>query len=105
VDADLAAKPRALAERVRRNVPLRRDPERFHVAKSCICQDLEHMAERLDVLVGAICANATVATVVMAAIAIMNDLRIVSSWIGRVEEQQHPDNPDFQYLFRRRFVA
>jgi uncharacterized protein (DUF2252 family) len=47
-DADLAAKLRALAERVRRNVPLRRDPERFHVEKSCICQDLEHLAEQFE---------------------------------------------------------
>jgi hypothetical protein len=48
MDADLAAKLRALAERVRRNVPLRRDPERFHIEKSCIAQDLEHLANRLD---------------------------------------------------------
>jgi hypothetical protein len=47
-DADLAAKLRALAGRVRRNVALRRDPERFHVDKSCIAQDLEHLADRLD---------------------------------------------------------
>jgi hypothetical protein len=43
-NADLAVCLRALAERVRRNVPLRRDPERFHVEKSCIAQDLEHLA-------------------------------------------------------------
>jgi hypothetical protein len=36
----------------------------------------------LPVLVGAICANATVATVVMAAIASMNDLRMFTSLIG-----------------------
>jgi hypothetical protein len=42
--SDLAAKLRALAERVRRNVRLRPDPERFHIEKSCICQDLEHIA-------------------------------------------------------------
>jgi glutaredoxin len=47
-DADLAAKLRALAERVRRNVPLRSDPERFHVEKACLCQDLEHLARRLE---------------------------------------------------------
>jgi hypothetical protein len=45
MDADLAAKPRALAERVRRHVPDRRDPDRFHTEKSCICQDLERVAE------------------------------------------------------------
>jgi hypothetical protein len=38
----------ALAERVSRNVPLRRDPERFHVEKSCIAQDPEHLASHLD---------------------------------------------------------
>jgi hypothetical protein len=47
-DADLAAYLRALAECVRRNVPLRRDPERFHVERTCICQDLEHLAAMLD---------------------------------------------------------
>jgi len=45
---NLAAKLRALAERFRRKVSLRRDPERFYVEKSCICQDLEHMAEMLE---------------------------------------------------------
>jgi hypothetical protein len=47
-EADLAAKLRALAERVSRNVPLRRDPERFHVEKYCICQDLEHLASECE---------------------------------------------------------
>jgi hypothetical protein len=32
---------RALSERVSRNVPHRRDPERLHIEKSCIRQDLE----------------------------------------------------------------
>jgi hypothetical protein len=36
---------RALSERVRRNVP---HPERFHVEKSCICQDLEHLARDFE---------------------------------------------------------
>jgi hypothetical protein len=27
---------------------IRRDPERFHVEKSCICQDLEQVAQQLD---------------------------------------------------------
>jgi hypothetical protein len=47
MDADLAAKLRALAERVARNVPHRR-AERFHTEKSCIAQDLEHLAQELD---------------------------------------------------------
>jgi hypothetical protein len=38
-----ADKLRGLAERVRR-IPLRRDTERFHVEKSCMVQDLEHLA-------------------------------------------------------------
>jgi hypothetical protein len=46
--SDVAAKLRAIVERVRRNVPHRRDPERFHVEKSCVCQDLERIAEALD---------------------------------------------------------
>jgi hypothetical protein len=45
---DRAAKLRALSERVRRNVPLRSDPERFHVEKACICQDLEHLASDFE---------------------------------------------------------
>jgi hypothetical protein len=36
MDADIAAYLRALAERVHRNVPQRRDPERFYVDKACI---------------------------------------------------------------------
>jgi hypothetical protein len=32
----------------RRNVPHRRDPERFHVEKSCVCQDLERIADELE---------------------------------------------------------
>jgi hypothetical protein len=43
-----AAELRALADRVRRNVPHRRDPERFHVEKSCVCQDLERLARRFE---------------------------------------------------------
>jgi hypothetical protein len=27
---------------------IRRDPERFRVEKSCICQDLEYLAEQCD---------------------------------------------------------
>jgi hypothetical protein len=49
MDADIAAYLRALAGRVRRNVPLRSDPERFHVEKSCICQDLEHLARDFEI--------------------------------------------------------
>ena len=30
------------------NVPLRRDPERFHIEKSCVAQDLQHLASRLE---------------------------------------------------------
>ena len=37
-----------MAERVSRNVPLRRDPEHFHIEKSCITQDLEYLATMLD---------------------------------------------------------
>ena len=48
MDTDLAGKLRALAERVSHNVPLRRDLERFHVEKSCIAQDLEHLAREID---------------------------------------------------------
>jgi hypothetical protein len=48
MDADIAAYLRALAERVRRNVPLRHDPEYFHVEKACICQDLEHLARDFE---------------------------------------------------------
>jgi hypothetical protein len=48
MDADLAAYLRALAERVHRNVPHRRDHERFHVEKACICQDLEHLAKDFE---------------------------------------------------------
>jgi hypothetical protein len=33
---------------VARNVPLRRDPERFHVEKSCIYQDLEYVAGLIE---------------------------------------------------------
>lgn len=47
-DADLAAELRALEERVQRNVPHRRDPERFHVEKSCIAQDLSRLADRFE---------------------------------------------------------
>jgi hypothetical protein len=46
--ADVAASLRALADRVRRLVPHRRDPERFHVDKSCITQDLEELAAECD---------------------------------------------------------
>jgi hypothetical protein len=48
MDADLAAKLRALADRVRRNVPLRHDPEHFHVEKACLCQDLEYLASQIE---------------------------------------------------------
>jgi hypothetical protein len=41
-------KLRALSERVSRNVPHRRDPERFHIEKSCICQHLEHLASMIE---------------------------------------------------------
>jgi hypothetical protein len=33
---------------VARHVPNRRYPEHFRVEKSCICQDLEHLAEQCD---------------------------------------------------------
>jgi hypothetical protein len=33
---------------VARDVPLLRDPERFHVEKSCICQDLERLASMCE---------------------------------------------------------
>jgi hypothetical protein len=46
--SDVAAKLRAIVERVRRNVPHRRDPERFHIEKSCLWQDLERIADALD---------------------------------------------------------
>jgi hypothetical protein len=42
------AKLRALSERVARDVPHRRDPERFHIEKSCICQHLEHLASMIE---------------------------------------------------------
>ena len=45
IDVDIAAELSAIAERVRRNIPHCRDPERFHTEKSCICQDLETLAE------------------------------------------------------------
>jgi hypothetical protein len=45
---DIAAELRALSERVRRNVPLRSDPEHFHVEKACLCQDLEHLARHIE---------------------------------------------------------
>lgn len=48
MDAGLAAELRALADRVRRNVPHRRDPERFHTEKSCVCQDIERLARRFE---------------------------------------------------------
>jgi hypothetical protein len=48
MDADIAAYLRALAERVHRNVPLRHNPERFHVEKACICQNLEHLARDFE---------------------------------------------------------
>jgi hypothetical protein len=48
MDADIAAYLRALAERVHRNVPLRHNPERFHVEKACIAQDLELLAQWLE---------------------------------------------------------
>ena len=48
MDTDVAAELRALADRVRRNVPHRRDPERFHTEKSCVCQDLECLARRFE---------------------------------------------------------
>jgi hypothetical protein len=48
MDTDVAAELRALSDRVRRNVPHRRDPQRFHTEKSCIVQDLEALANRLD---------------------------------------------------------
>jgi hypothetical protein len=35
---DIAARLRAIVERVRHNVPHRRDPECFHVEKSCLAQ-------------------------------------------------------------------
>jgi len=37
-----------LSERVRRDVPLRLDPERFHFEKNFIAQDLEHLANELE---------------------------------------------------------
>ncbi len=49
MDADVADALRALAQRVRQNVPHRRDPERFHVEKSCIAQDLARLAEGIEV--------------------------------------------------------
>jgi hypothetical protein len=39
---------RAIAKRERRNSPHRRDPERFHTEKSCIVQDLEALADRIE---------------------------------------------------------
>jgi hypothetical protein len=45
---EVAASLRALADRVRRLVPRRRDPERFRVDKSCITQDLEELAAQCD---------------------------------------------------------
>jgi hypothetical protein len=39
---------RAISERVARNVPHRRDPERFHVEKVCISQDLERIADEIE---------------------------------------------------------
>jgi hypothetical protein len=46
--SDVGAKLRAIVERMRRNVPHRRDPERFHVEKSCLAQDLERIADELE---------------------------------------------------------
>ncbi|HEX4237715.1 MAG TPA: hypothetical protein VHZ64_07230 [Xanthobacteraceae bacterium] len=43
MDADVAEQLRALARRVRHNVPHHRDPERFHVEKS----EIEHALGRL----------------------------------------------------------
>ena len=45
---EVAASLRALADRVRRLAPHRGDPERFHVEKSCITQDLEELAAQCD---------------------------------------------------------
>jgi hypothetical protein len=48
MDADVAAELRALALRVRHNVPDRHDPERFHVEKSEIERKLGSIAARYE---------------------------------------------------------
>ena len=42
---DIAARLRAIVKRVRHNVPHRRDPECFHVEKSCLARDLAQIAD------------------------------------------------------------
>lgn len=46
--ADVAAKLRALADRVRRNLPMNGDPERFHLEKSEIARAIINMAIRIE---------------------------------------------------------
>jgi hypothetical protein len=48
VNADAAEQLRALALRVRHNLPRRRDPEKFHVEKSDIEKALVTLANKLD---------------------------------------------------------
>jgi hypothetical protein len=60
IDVDIAAELSAIAERVRRNIPHCRDPERFHTEKSCICQDLETLAEVFERPPGAPASKCTV---------------------------------------------
>lgn len=43
-NADVAAKLRALAARVRNNLPRRNDPERFHIEKDEIARELLSLA-------------------------------------------------------------
>lgn len=45
---DAADKLRALASRVRRNLPLNSDPERFHVEMSVIARAILDVADELD---------------------------------------------------------
>lgn len=45
--ADAAAALRALVDRVRRNVPLNADPERFHLEKSEIARGLLDLADAI----------------------------------------------------------
>ena len=48
MDADVAEALRALAKRVRHNVPTGHNPERFHIEKSEIEGALSRLAKRLD---------------------------------------------------------
>lgn len=48
MDADVAADLRALAQRVRYNLPHRHNPEQFHIEKSEIERALRTIANRLD---------------------------------------------------------